>query len=213
MSAPNHILHQMWLSDGPTMPPLYKDWCEQYQEMHGHWEYRFWSEPPPLENQTLFDRAAEIAPHAPQQFAADVARYEILHRFGGVWMDADVIPHKPLDDLMGGPWVVRHSGKWIANGILGFPQGHDVLSKAIAGLAGSVRRAQPHWGNTRRSGPQYFTPIVRPFIRSGEVRALPEASFLPYDWDQLERHGQAWGEYGTHVFGNQRRKRNMPIPS
>lgn len=205
--------HRLWI--GPPLPDLYGEWIEEWRRLHpSPWQHVMWADDnlPPLENQQLWDDAESIAPKAVEQFRSDVARYEVLWRYGGVWLDVDFEPHRPIDELMDGqPWVVRHAGKWFANGVLAFPPGHPVMRKAIDKLPASVERAMPHWGNTRRSGPQFLTPILRPFIRSGEVRPLTGQTFIGYEWDRLELVGKANGVYATHHWNSQRRKRGMEL--
>jgi inositol phosphorylceramide mannosyltransferase catalytic subunit len=203
------IISQMWV--GPPMPDLYRQWSEQWEAMHPDWEYVMWTEDnlPPLANQSLWDNAETISPHAVEQFRSDVARYEIMYEHGGVWLDIDIEPHKPIDDLCdNGPWVVRHARKWVANGILAFPARHPAMEEAIDSLADSVLSQPVEAGNTRKSGPQFFTPIVK---RHRDVRILPAETFIAYEWDQLERHGKVWGEYGTHHWNRQRTKRGMEL--
>lgn len=192
------------------MPALYRDWIVDWWFLHPEpWGHIMWTDSNlfPLENQDLFDRAPEIAPNATEQFRADVARYEILYREGGVFLDVDFEPHKPIDSLMDGePWVVRHANKWVANGVMAFPRHHPAMRDAIDKLPSSVARAKPHFGNTRRSGPQFFTPIAR----QHQVRVLPAHYFIGYEWNELDQDDRQ-GEYSTHHWHNQRRKRNMPL--
>src|SRR3954452_9252859 len=89
-SAPNagllipRIIHRVWLGDG-AMPPEYEAFGETWAQHHPGWEMRLWrsSDLPPLRNQDLFDRATSFA----QQ--SDIARYELLLRHGGVYVDTD----------------------------------------------------------------------------------------------------------------------------
>ena len=47
-----------------------------------------------LENQALFDRATSYARKA------DIARYEVIRRFGGVYLDTDMECLRPIDELI-----------------------------------------------------------------------------------------------------------------
>jgi hypothetical protein len=82
------IVHQIWL--GPRDPPLiwmntWKDgFCKKY-----NWEYRLWRDSDiknfKLKNEVSFKDATSW------QQKADIARYEIVHKFGGLYLDVDMI--------------------------------------------------------------------------------------------------------------------------
>lgn len=91
------ILHQIWI--GPKKPPL--KLMRTWKDKHPDYEYMLWDEkllakhfPDGLFNQSQYDAIPEI------NGKCDIARYEILNRFGGVYIDADSICIKHLDDWM-----------------------------------------------------------------------------------------------------------------
>jgi mannosyltransferase OCH1-like enzyme len=95
-----------------------------------------------LDNQDLFDKAEQYAPgHAVGQFRSDVARYEILYRFGGVYADCDVEPLKPFDDLLGveafAGW--ESEGTFVGNTIIGGVPGARFWGEMVRAVAGSAR--------------------------------------------------------------------------
>ena len=65
---------------------------------HPEWEFRIWrlEDLTWLRNQRLFDRAV------PYSQKSDFARYEVVHRFGGVYLDTDMECLRPLDPLLDG---------------------------------------------------------------------------------------------------------------
>lgn len=174
---------------------------------HPDWEYRLWTERNMIDlaNSLLWDRAEEISPHAPEQFRSDVARYEILFHYGGVWVDADFVCHKPLDPLMGDRPFAGKVGRVLNNALVGSPIGHPVLFDLIANLPANVDRFGPDAGNTVKSGPQFFTPIAR----RHRVIEYPEGYFYPYDWMHLDSPSE--GSYATHHWWNQRRLKEKPL--
>lgn len=196
----------MWI--GQAIPPMYAEFIEGWKRLHPRWEHRLWTEDnlPTLRNQALWDRAPDIAPRAVEQFRSDVARYEILEQFGGVWVDADFEPRKPIDPLMDEPWAVAE-GRWVANGIIAITPGHSLMDRAIRALPHSVKikRGQP---NTRISGPQFFTRLAI----EAELKVLPEQWFLPYSYRELHRAGEDFPDaYAVHHWHNQRRLKGTPL--
>ena len=111
------IFHQIWLGDHP-MHPLMVDWRRRWVDLHPGWRFDFWREghrpeghrPEGSAPATLTCDHAEIESSRPELLArachqaqrANIWRYEIVARFGGVYVDTDIEPIRPLDDLLGG---------------------------------------------------------------------------------------------------------------
>lgn len=79
------IIHQIWL--GSEVPQKYEEWIASWQNWSG-WEYKLWSE---KEVSSLNLRNAAAYASA-KNFGekSDILRYEILHQFGGIYVDTDV---------------------------------------------------------------------------------------------------------------------------
>ena len=91
------IIHQLWV--GPKSPPT--EMMDTWKEHHPDWEYMFWNEesikehfPNGLHNQVQYDLMPEW------NGKCDIARYEILQKFGGFFVDADAVCLKPLEDYL-----------------------------------------------------------------------------------------------------------------
>jgi hypothetical protein len=99
-----HILHQTWKS--PQLPAPFSDFQASWRALHPGWSYKLWTD---ADNDQFvktnyaswydlyrsFDR--EI-------FRADMARCLYLHHFGGVYLDLDIEPLRPLTHL-----IAQHS--------------------------------------------------------------------------------------------------------
>jgi len=70
-----------------------------WREKHPSWEYKLWTEKEAyalgMRNALLFTAFDKVF-HA----QADVLRYEILHKYGGVYVDADSECLRPIDDVL-----------------------------------------------------------------------------------------------------------------
>lgn len=186
------------------MPDHLAAYVATWTAVHPGWEHRMWTDADLdwLQNQELYDFAEAITQHH-GQFRADVARYEILHRHGGVWVDCDFEAVYPIDDLIAGhdcfaAWET--DGQWINNAILGSVPGHPMLADLIDGLPANVHRRKGKRPNVM-SGPQYLTPIAL----EHEITLFPAAQFFPYRWDELDRAGHAFPDaYAVHHWNNRR---------
>src|SRR2546426_11525005 len=89
------IMHRMRLGTD-ALPPEATYYELLWKQLHPHWEHVTWTMTnlPPLVNQELF-ALSENTGHR-----SDVLRLEVLHRFGGVYVDVDLLPQKPLDSLL-----------------------------------------------------------------------------------------------------------------
>jgi hypothetical protein len=70
--------------------------------LHPLWEHRLWNEQDlrDLNQEKLTALLDNKSPEIDAALISDYARLVILHRFGGVYVDADVRPIRPFDDLM-----------------------------------------------------------------------------------------------------------------
>lgn len=90
------ILHQIWLGSHPL--PKYTESWERYAADH-QWEYRLWREKEidefGLKWRSLYDSTVSLHERS------DLARIEILSRFGGFYFDCDMISSgTPLESFI-----------------------------------------------------------------------------------------------------------------
>lgn len=92
------ILHSGWVGPKP-IPDREKAWCDQMRRMNPSWSYR-------LFGNEIMDRYGKdpyvkelIGQGKPWAFITDRIRALLLRDDGGVWLDPDCQPLKPLDNL------------------------------------------------------------------------------------------------------------------
>ncbi len=90
------IIHQIWL--GPKVPPsFFATFQKKWKEFHPSWEYHLWTE---TELEELNLELKDIIDDSPNYAEkSDIIRCELLNRFGGVYLDVDMEPHFPLEEL------------------------------------------------------------------------------------------------------------------
>ena len=185
MSIP-HIVHRIWL--GGDLPAAVKRYGESWARHLPGWEVRTWREwdLPPLINQDAFDRAALPA----QQ--ADLARLEILFRYGGVYVDTDFEARSSLEPLLDGVscFVSREDEKFIATGIIGAEPAHPFIGWLLERVGRSIAD-QPEQPPNRQSGPYFVTAELRRYRTADKgahpVTVFPPERFYPYHFSQPER--------------------------
>lgn len=191
------------------MPDHLKAYGETWERHHPGWEFCLWNEDnlPPLQNQQLFDMAEVIAPNNVGQFRADIARYELLHTRGGVYVDTDMECLQPLDSLIAGVdcfagWELAN--RWVNNAVLGSVAGHPFLAALVDGLEANVRRKRGARPNVL-SGPGYVTPMYRRFAK--QVTVFKQRTFYPYGFADVgtdREKGPFPDSYACHHWENTR---------
>ena len=95
------ILHQTWKGRG--LPPHSAELTNRWRSLHPGWTYKLWTDQECLDFVMAvypeFEKIYRGFPHNIQRF--DAIRYLILHTYGGVYIDLDMLPLKPLDFLEG----------------------------------------------------------------------------------------------------------------
>lgn len=176
------VLHRVWLGGG--RPPREHDgYWESWRERHPRWELRTWTDDdaPAL---PWSRRARNLAERA------DLVRYEIVRRHGGVYVDTDVECLRPVDELLDG--VVSFAGYEVpgrlCNAVIGAVAGHRSFERAVALTERTVGRGV------------YPSATATDFLTC-VLEAEPEATlfgperFYPYLWDEEPR-----ASYGEDVF-------------
>jgi hypothetical protein len=107
---------------------------------------------------------------------ADILRYEILYRFGGVYLDVDMECLKRIDGLLEGvqAFAAEEQPGELAIGILGATPGHPWLKDVIERLPASMRE---HASVPHATGPGHLTAVTRDHP---DVTVFPQDFFYPY---------------------------------
>lgn len=89
------IIHQIWI--GPKkFPSKYSKWASTWKKLNPTWIYKFWTESNLVElkfkNQRKIDSSKNIG------YKTDLIRYEILEKFGGIYIDTDFECIRPIPD-------------------------------------------------------------------------------------------------------------------
>lgn len=183
------VAHRIWL-DEPIPDELERYW-ESFYALHPDWQMMTWNRSSMLawmQNKPIFDQCQTWAGKS------DVARYEILATFGGVYLDTDVEPLKPFDDLLDGdPFAGWEDGNMICPTVMGGEAGHPALVALVDGL--------PAWFKPRKNrppnqatGPHFLTRMWR---NRTDVRLFDPVTFYPVHWSSKKDLG---GPYPPESF-------------
>jgi len=226
---PRHA-HIIWLDE--EIPPERQACIDSFQRMHPEWELTVWRSVADfglLRNRSVFRSAELIAPPAPRgnphQIRTNVLRFEVMARYGGVFLDSDVFCLKPLDPIVerieaegrAGALAWEIADRWLGEAVIFCEPGAAFMERIISGLE---RWAFQHKGRpaTVTVGPQYITPRLRGSKELENVLLLPQESFFPARHDQPDLGDRivsgvtpSPGSYGVHLFANFRRKKALGL--
>lgn len=161
------VAHMIWV--GPPIPPHLVEMAETFSVHHPDWRLRWWTEPEievfGLRNGDHYANAEMLVPaDSVPQLRSDLARYEILYRLGGMYLDCDyrwqasIEPHLGEHELVTA-WEV--DGHFVANGIIAAVPGHAALAEVIGAARKRIRLNRPSWRANRLTGPHVWTPVAR----------------------------------------------------
>jgi inositol phosphorylceramide mannosyltransferase catalytic subunit len=201
------ILHQLWLGPDP-MPAEFQEFRTTWRRLHPGWEFKLWTDAtlPPLENQWAFDLARSAAAKS------NIARYEIVRRFGGVYVDTDFECRRSLETLLRGvecfaAWERKGSAN---NAIFGAVPNHPFLQDLVSSLERRVRRLPHADPEVTQSGPVFFTQVLR---RHPQVTVFPARLFYPYQWhERWRRYDEFPDAYAVHHWSLTWRRAAWPKP-
>jgi len=200
MSIPR-VFHHVWTS-GDEMPEAVRAVRDSWIVRHPDWEFRIWrlEDLGWLRNGDLFERAETYAQKA------DIARYEVLQRFGGVYLDTDMECLRPIDGLLDGCefFAARQYDGYVAIGIIGATPFHPILRETVERIPVSsfFHQSEPIYVQT---GPVLLDKIVKDGRWEGRqgVRIFPPAYFYPYDPSERWRGSGSFSRaYAVHHWGH-----------
>ena len=184
-------IHRVWLGEEP-MPHEHERFGQTFAAHHPDWEMRLWTD---ADLPALGIGAAERRRSRTHSELSNLVRYEVLHRYGGVYVDTDVECLRPLRPLLRGidSFAALEVPGRIGNAILGSVVGHSVFARA-ARLARQTIGTGPH--SREANGPHFLSLIVE---QEPNVAIFAATLFYPYLWDELERRHETFPDaYAVH---------------
>jgi len=185
------IIHRVWLGDDP-MPDEHVGFAATIAAHHPGWRQRLWTD----ENlPALGINATERARSRTHAELSNLARYEILHRHGGVYLDTDVACQRPLDPLLRGidAFAALELPGRVGNAVIGAIPHHHIFARAS-------REARETLGLGSHSpdanGP-YFLSLIIEQEQSPTVAIFGPERFYPYLWDEPERRDEQFPDAHT----------------
>jgi len=155
------ILHQIWI--GGDVPEKFKPLMQTWTLHHPDWEYKLWTDSDiesfPFDNPQMFQSASNVGAQS------DIWRYEILKKYGGVYVDIDFECLQPLTPLVYCHKFFAGIGgyDYVNNAIIGSVAEHPLLRRMLGILAVTAPALfENPWYHT---GPLFFTKQVYAYLK------------------------------------------------
>jgi mannosyltransferase OCH1-like enzyme len=194
------IIHRIWIEGSPPMPSAFVANGVRWAALNPGWTVRHWAGPDfRMRNACLYRRAPA---NDALRYRSDLLRLEILAREGGVYVDADMEPLRPLDELLTGHAAVAaySPNQWkgervLSNAFLAAVPGHPWILRCVEKMPLSI---QAHRGQflAMVTGPHHVNRCLRP---GDDVHLLEPATLYPTTAAELAC------AYAFHAWANRAR--------
>lgn len=196
------IIHQVWL--GSPLPEAFKQYMQTWLDQHAQgWHYKLWTDEDvaliTLDNQKFYDESDNYG------VKSDILKWEIVYRYGGVYIDMDFECLQPLDifhytyDFYTGLQPMDTQFVQLGAALFGAVPGHPILKHCIETI-------KDDWhlkGAPTKTGPVHFTKSFLAVAGKNGSKdiALPAFYFYPLASRQTELKRSQWiaeGAYAVH---------------
>lgn len=154
---------------------LHEEAIAAARRLHPEWEVRVWEDPVSFDGALLqqwYDRPLTGAGRA------DLIRLDVVHRFGGIYLDGDLILQRPLDRLASlDHFFCSEDGYVVTNAAFGAARGNPHARALIDDLLAE----EPDWSlrPDLATGPRQWARVLR--WRQG-LNVVPRDTFFPTSW-------------------------------
>jgi len=205
------IIHVVWLNgkiDDPSVPQELKKYIVTWIQKHPDWEFRLWTDAEvaqiTLDNQDLYDDTINFG------VKSDILKYEIVYRYGGVYVDTDFECLRPLDilhhcyDFYVGIQPLDSQYLQLGAALFGAKPGHPILKHVIDTMNKSY---YSHEGAPAKTGPIHFTRAMFDIAEKIEDTidiAFPASYFYPFGAQEKVAERKRWedvGAFAIHWWG------------
>lgn len=158
------------------MPHHFSRWGESWLKKHPMWTMKLWTEKE-IARFTNLDLLAKCSNLA---MRSDIARYEIIYREGGIYLDTDMECLKNIEMLIQGTEFVAcwQRPDILSNAIFGATKSHKILQNIVWSCRKELK-TEP-WN---AMGPEYFT---RKVVGWPVVKIYSRETFIPYTREQYK---------------------------
>lgn len=186
----SRIIHIIWYQGIDAIPIKYQGVIRDIQDMNPDWTLRVWSAPDLEQLASKHNVLSKYNSYTKMHQKIDLGRYLLLYEYGGLSMDIDVKPVRPLS-VLEAIWsqeklvVSRLNLDWIERLLFGNMCGlvnnaivyaRDPLHPVMRQVIDAVQTGDDIWSTT---GPCMFSRVVTAKAQNSSVMILDYDYFEP----------------------------------
>lgn len=193
------VFHQVWINrNNPELPEKFRAYRDGWLALHPNWEYRLWN----LDNLGFTPKRMDLVTSATNYAQmADVLRYEILLRHGGVYLDTDFECLRNIDPILVGVknFACSEDGRSISIGIIGTQPNSIYMERCLNALPKRLGETSP----ADETGPGLMTRVLLGGGLAGDFTLFPREWFYPYNWNEPHRANEHFPQaYAVHRWAH-----------
>lgn len=175
-----NVIHFIWL--GSPLPDVCREMIETWKHFHPNWVIKVWNDADVakfgLQNIEAYNRAVNYGEKS------DIFRYEILYRYGGVYVDTDFEAVRSFDALhQSCAFYVGNVGDGVLlNALIGSVPHHPIVKACIDHLKVGAGDHDPE-RILQDTGPYHLTRMFLQTVSEqdlGQVVPFPPTFFYPF---------------------------------
>jgi FkbM family methyltransferase len=176
------------------MTPTQAQTIERARALHQTWEVKVWQDPIRRDGYLLERYWTKVNSGAQ---LSDLLRIDILYKWGGVYVDADLRLLKSLDGLADkfDFFVATADGMGLEGALIGARKAHPAIKTLIEELLSN----EPDWSLSpdRTTGPEF---LARTLKWNRDITVLPRETFYSYNWFETHSRRTHRHSYGEHLW-------------
>jgi mannosyltransferase OCH1-like enzyme len=206
------VFHQIWLGNS-SLPQRFERWADLWVSMNPGWRMQWWTDRhlPEMTNRQHFDQADRMAAKS------DILRYEICSRYGGVYVDADFEPLRPIEPILAdvSSFQADELDDRPCNAIIGCVPNDPFYRSVVEAIPESIRLGGDIVETT---GPGLLKRVIGNYLGEGRQRVDdPAPGVQGRRWRvesadrQRQLHGFHWSVFYPYHY-DQSELENQPFP-
>jgi len=192
------IIHQIWIGS-KDIP--YKEYRESIKKFHPQWQYIMWDEKRLLKEKMISEELYKYilanpfkkiykkgsGVRDPYLKISDIVRYNILKKYGGVYLDIDIICLRSLDALIkDNEMIAGFEGEQrmpglVGNSVIGCIPEHQVILNCVDEVYKIPKEKFAKKEAYKVTGPFLFTEQV---AKDQDVAIFNQKVFYPISWER-----------------------------
>jgi mannosyltransferase OCH1-like enzyme len=168
---------RVWIGGTKKIPKKFEQWWGEFSEMHPDYEMLTITKWSQLDVPDSFEKIIPFIETCAGW--SDIGRILAVHKYGGVYVDTDVMPIKSFDTLVKSnkPFFAKRSSKSFESAVFGSPANHKAITALIDNLP-SWYEKHKYRSASVQTGPAFVSSVL--FGRP-DVTHLPSFTFYPYN--------------------------------